>query len=129
MISGHRAMTNPIPTTIPAGGSSTGKIMIGVAIAVAIRTFFDFDLGRSLAEFLERASRSVTGFYGSQLCRGGRAVDCGLHCRDRPVLARRGDSDSRRRVSLRERRCDPFRQYWCDNRRDAGISRCALSPA
>ncbi len=49
MISGHRAMTNPIPTTIPAGGSSTGKIMIGVAIAVAIGTFFYFDLGRFLS--------------------------------------------------------------------------------
>jgi uncharacterized membrane protein YdjX (TVP38/TMEM64 family) len=42
-------MTNPIPTTIPAGGSSTGKIMIGVAIAVAIGTFFYFDLGRFLS--------------------------------------------------------------------------------
>ncbi len=49
MISGNRAMTNPIPTTIPAGGSSTGKIMIGVAIAVAIGTFFYFDLGRFLS--------------------------------------------------------------------------------
>lgn len=46
MISGHTTMTNPMPTTIPAGGSSTGKIMIGVVIAVAIGAFFYFDLGR-----------------------------------------------------------------------------------
>jgi uncharacterized membrane protein YdjX (TVP38/TMEM64 family) len=42
-------MTNPMPTTIPASESSTGKIMIGVAIAVAIGTFFYFDLGRFLS--------------------------------------------------------------------------------
>jgi uncharacterized membrane protein YdjX (TVP38/TMEM64 family) len=42
-------MTNPMPTTIPAGGSSTGKIMIGMAIAVAIGAFFYFDLGRFLS--------------------------------------------------------------------------------
>ena len=49
MISGHTTMTNPMPTTIPAGGSSTGKIMIGLAIAVAIGAFFYFDLGRFLS--------------------------------------------------------------------------------
>jgi len=49
MISGHTTMTNPMPTTIPAGGSSTGKIMIGMAIAVAIGAFFYFDLGRFLS--------------------------------------------------------------------------------
>ncbi len=49
MIPRHRAMTNPMPTTIPASESSTGKIMIGVAIAVAIGTFFYFDLGRFLS--------------------------------------------------------------------------------
>ncbi|HEY6288775.1 MAG TPA: TVP38/TMEM64 family protein, partial [Nitrospiraceae bacterium] len=38
-----------MPTTIPAGGSSTGKIMIGMAIAVAIGAFFYFDLGRFLS--------------------------------------------------------------------------------
>jgi uncharacterized membrane protein YdjX (TVP38/TMEM64 family) len=49
MISRYTTMTNPIPTTIPAGGSSTGKIMIGMAIAVAIGAFFYFDLGRFLS--------------------------------------------------------------------------------
>ena len=49
MISGHTAMTNPMPTTIPTGGSSTGKIMMAVAIAVAISAFFYFDLGRFLS--------------------------------------------------------------------------------
>lgn len=49
MISGHTTMTNPMPTTIPAGGSSTGKIMIGLTIAVAIGAFFYFDLGRFLS--------------------------------------------------------------------------------
>ena len=38
-----------MPTTIPAGGSSTSKIMIGLAIAVAIGAFFYFDLGRFLS--------------------------------------------------------------------------------
>ena len=38
-----------MPTTIPAGGSSTGKIMIGMAIAVAMGAFFYFDLGRFLS--------------------------------------------------------------------------------
>jgi uncharacterized membrane protein YdjX (TVP38/TMEM64 family) len=42
-------MTNPMPTTISSGGSSTGKIMIGVAIALAIGAFFFFDLGRLLS--------------------------------------------------------------------------------
>jgi len=42
-------MTNPKPTTISSGGSSTGKIIIGVAIAVAIGAFFFFDLGRLLS--------------------------------------------------------------------------------
>jgi hypothetical protein len=49
MISGHIAMTNPMPTTIPAGGSNIDKIMTGVAIAVAIGTFFYFDLGQFLS--------------------------------------------------------------------------------
>lgn len=49
MISGHTTMTNPMPTTIPAGGSSTSKIIIGMAIAVAIGAFFYFDLGRFLS--------------------------------------------------------------------------------
>jgi uncharacterized membrane protein YdjX (TVP38/TMEM64 family) len=49
MISRYTTMTNPMPTTIPAGGSSTGKIMIGMAIAVAIGAFFYFDLGRFLS--------------------------------------------------------------------------------
>ncbi len=49
MISRHTAMTNPIPTTIPTSGSSTGKIIIGVAIAVVIGAFFYFDLGRFLS--------------------------------------------------------------------------------
>jgi uncharacterized membrane protein YdjX (TVP38/TMEM64 family) len=42
-------MTNPKPTTISSGGSSPGKIMIGVAIALAIGAFFFFDLGRLLS--------------------------------------------------------------------------------
>lgn len=42
-------MTNPMPTTMSSGGSSTGKIMIGVAIVVAIGAFFFFDLGRLLS--------------------------------------------------------------------------------
>jgi len=42
-------MTNPIPTTIPAGGSSIGKITMAVAIAVAIGAFFYLDLGRFLS--------------------------------------------------------------------------------
>src|SRR3970040_565269 len=42
-------MTNPMPPTIPAGGSSTGKIMIGAAIAVAMGAFFYFDLGEFLS--------------------------------------------------------------------------------
>lgn len=42
-------MMNPIPTTIPASGSSSGKIMIGIAIAVAIGLFFYFDLGKFLS--------------------------------------------------------------------------------
>ena len=49
MISGLTAMTNPMPTIIPAGGSSTSKIIIGVAIAVAIGAFFYFDRGRFLS--------------------------------------------------------------------------------
>jgi len=49
MIPRYTTMTNPMPTTIPAGGSSTGKIMIGMAIAVAIGAFFYFDLGRFLS--------------------------------------------------------------------------------
>lgn len=49
MISEQTTMTNPMPTTIPAGGSSTSKIMIGLAIAVAIGAFFYFDLGRFLS--------------------------------------------------------------------------------
>lgn len=38
-----------MPPTIPAGGSSTGKIMIGAAIAVAMGAFFYFDLGEFLS--------------------------------------------------------------------------------
>lgn len=49
MISGHAAMTNPMPTTIPAGGSNTDKIMTGVAIALTIGAFFYFDLGQLLS--------------------------------------------------------------------------------
>ncbi|MFI5247271.1 MAG: hypothetical protein ACHQWV_01820 [Nitrospirales bacterium] len=45
MISDHTAMTNPMPTTIPAGGSNTDKIMTGVAIGA----FFYFDLGQFLS--------------------------------------------------------------------------------
>lgn len=49
MISGLTVMTNPMPTTIPASRSSRGKIIIGVAIALAIGLFFYFDLGRFLS--------------------------------------------------------------------------------
>jgi uncharacterized membrane protein YdjX (TVP38/TMEM64 family) len=42
-------MTNSMTTIIPARGSSRGKIMIGAAIAVAIGSFFYFDLGRFLS--------------------------------------------------------------------------------
>ena len=38
-----------MPTTISSGRSGTGKIMIGVAIALAIGAFFFFDLGRLLS--------------------------------------------------------------------------------
>ena len=49
MMSERTTMTNPIPTTVSAGGSSAGKFIIGVAIAIAIGAFFFFDLGRFLS--------------------------------------------------------------------------------
>lgn len=49
MMSERTTMTNPIPTTISVGGSSAGKCIIGVAIAIAIGAFFFFDLGRFLS--------------------------------------------------------------------------------
>jgi hypothetical protein len=53
MISSHTTMTNPIPTTIPAGGSNTDKIMTGVAIGA----FFSLDLGQFLLLNFTRENR------------------------------------------------------------------------
>jgi uncharacterized membrane protein YdjX (TVP38/TMEM64 family) len=49
MIQDQTAMTNVMPATEPASGSSTGKIVIAVVIACAIGAFFYFDLGRFLS--------------------------------------------------------------------------------
>lgn len=45
----NRAMTNSIPTTISASGSSRGKILIVAALVLAVGLFLYFDLGRLLS--------------------------------------------------------------------------------
>jgi hypothetical protein len=53
MISSHTAMTNPMPTTISAGGSNTDEIITGVAIGA----FFYFGLGQFLSLNSTRENR------------------------------------------------------------------------
>jgi uncharacterized membrane protein YdjX (TVP38/TMEM64 family) len=58
-------MTNSMPTTIPARGSSRGKIMIGAALTLAIGLFLYFDLGRFLSlDSLKENREQLLAFTG-----------------------------------------------------------------
>jgi uncharacterized membrane protein YdjX (TVP38/TMEM64 family) len=49
MIREHTAMTNDMPTSETRNGLSVGKIVVVLAIGVAVAAFFYFDLGRFLS--------------------------------------------------------------------------------
>ena len=49
MIRGHTVMTNDMPSSEAKSGLSVGKIVVVLAIGVAVAAFFYFDLGRFLS--------------------------------------------------------------------------------
>ena len=62
MIREQTVMTNPMPTTTPASGSSIGRIIIGVVIGLVIGTFFYFGLGPYLLNALKENRDKLLAF-------------------------------------------------------------------